>query len=94
LEVIGVQKNELIHLHMLLFQVRTYFSALQESGIRTERYDLLAISPFHLHKGRKAHAGAILTLGDEIVSHILGQNEPPVPIAPDTAALPVTAAER
>jgi hypothetical protein len=89
-----VQKNELIHLHMLLFQVRTYFSTLQESGIHTERYDSLAISPLHLHKDRKAHAGALLILGDEIVCHILGQNVPVVQIAPDTVILPVTAAER
>jgi hypothetical protein len=88
-----MQKNELLHLHILMFQIRTYFEGLTHDEIRTERYNSLAISPLHFHKGKKAHKDALLTLGDEITSHILGQKLPVVNYSHETAPLLLVAAE-
>ena len=88
----GMQKNELLHLHMLMFQIRMYFAGLPCSELRTEQYDSLAISPLHLHKGRKAHARALLILGGEILSHNPGQNPPVVNAVSGTVSLPAAEA--
>jgi hypothetical protein len=88
----SVQKTELLHLHMLMFHIRMYFEGFTHDEIRKERYNSLAISPLHLHKDKKAHKDALLTLGDEIVSHILGQKLPVVNYSLETAPLPLVAA--
>jgi hypothetical protein len=89
----SVQKEELLHLHMLMFHIRMYFEGIAHDEISTERYDSLAISPLHLHKDKKAHKDAVLTLGDEIVSHILGQKLSVVNISHETASLALVAAQ-
>ena len=90
----SVQKEELLHLHMLMFHIRMYFEGIIHDEIRTERYNSLGVSPLHLHKDRKAHKDALLTLGDEIVSHILGQKLPVVNYSHETASLPLVAAQQ
>ncbi|MGA2162231.1 MAG: UPF0058 family protein [Methanoregula sp.] len=71
-----MKKEELLHLHMLMFHVRTYFRDILNDEILTERYDSLEITPAHIHKDKNAHRDALLTLGDEIVSHIHSRNVP------------------
>ena len=70
----GVLKGELLHLHMLLIHIKKYYEDTTNDEIRTERYDSLEISPVHIHKDKQAHRDALLTLGEEIVSHIHNQN--------------------
>ncbi|NLV27672.1 MAG: metal-binding protein [Methanomicrobiales archaeon] len=65
-----VQKEELLHLHMLFIHVRKYYETITQEEIPTERYDLMHISPVHIHKNKKSHKEAILVLGQEIVTHI------------------------
>ena len=65
-----MQKEELLHLHMLMIHIRKYYEGVTGDEISTKRYASLAISPVHIHKNKKCHKDAILTLGDEIVSHI------------------------
>jgi len=89
----SVQKSELLHLHILMFQIRMYFEAITHDEIPTERYNSLGISPLHFHKDRKAHKDALFTLGDEIVSHILGKTLPAVNYSHETAPLPLVAAQ-
>ena len=89
----SVQKEELLHLHMLIFHIRMYFEGVTGGEIRTERYNSLDISPFHIHKDKKAHKDALLTLADEIVSHIPGQSLPVVNFSQKTESLPLVAAE-
>ena len=89
----SVQKEELLHLHMLMYHIRIYFEGITRNEIKTERYNSLGISPLHLHKDRKAHKDALLTLGDEIVAHILGQKLPVVNYSHETVSLPPVAAE-
>jgi hypothetical protein len=88
-----VQKEELLHLHMLMFHIKMYFEGITNDEIRTERYNSQKISPFHIHKDKKAHKDALLTLGDEIVSHMIGQTLPDVNYSHETASLPLIAAE-
>ena len=89
----SVQKEELLHLHMLMFHIKNYFEGITNDEIRTERYNSLEISPLHIHKDKKAHKDALFTLGDEIVSHIIGQTLPVVNYSHETASLPLVAAE-
>lgn len=65
-----VQKEELLHLHMLFIHVRKYYETITNEEIPTERYNTMHISPVHIHKNKKSHKEAILVLGQEIVDHI------------------------
>ncbi len=78
---------------MLMFHIRMYFEGITHDEIPTERYNSLGISPLHIYKDKNAHKDALLTLGDEIVSHILGKKLPVVNYSYETASLLVVAAE-
>jgi len=69
----SVQKEELLHLHMLMIHIKKYYEGITNEEIQTKHYSSLAISPVHIHKNKKCHKDAILALGDEIVSHIHSQ---------------------
>jgi hypothetical protein len=73
----NVQKEELLHLHMLLVHVKKYYEKSRGGEITTSAYDALGISPVHIHKNKICHKKAILTLGEEIVQH-LRQQQPPM----------------
>jgi len=89
----SVQKNELLHLHMLMFHIKMYFEGITKNEILTERYKSLETSPLHIHKDKKVHKDALLTLGDEIVSYIHSQKPPMVNYSHGTAP-PRVAAEQ
>ncbi len=77
-----MQKEELIHLHMLMIHIKKYCESISDNEIPSERYKSLEISPLHIHKEKNAHRIALLTLSDEIVTHLHGQsihvmNSPP-----------------
>ncbi len=59
---------------MLMIHIRKYYEGVTGEEISTKRYASLDISPVHIHKNKKCHKDAILTLGDEIVSHIKSRN--------------------
>lgn len=59
---------------MLMVHIKKYYEGVTQEEIPTDRYKSLEISPVHIHKDKKSHKAAILTLGDEIVSHIHEQN--------------------
>ncbi|HJJ36063.1 MAG TPA: UPF0058 family protein [Methanocorpusculum sp.] len=63
-----MQKEELLHIHMLLVQIKKYYEHINHSVIATGEYDALAISPMHIHKNKNIHRVAVMTLGNEIVS--------------------------
>lgn len=62
---------------MLLVHVKNYYESVNSEEIITENYNLLEISPVHIHKNKVCHKQAILTLGDELVQYIR-QNQPSV----------------
>jgi hypothetical protein len=86
-----VQKEELLHLHMLMIHIKKYYEGLTSEEIGTSRYNSLEISPVHIHKDKKAHKDALLTLGDEIVTHIHGRHIPVVNYSSETASTKVAA---
>ncbi len=55
---------------MLMIHIKKYYEGVSNEEIGTNRYNSLEISPVHIHKDKKAHKDALLTLGDEIVNHI------------------------
>jgi hypothetical protein len=71
-----VQKEELLHLHMLLVHVRKYYESTTGEDVSTDQYNALHISPVHIHKNKVTHKKAILTLGNEIVQHIRANHNP------------------
>ena len=87
----SVQKEELLHLHMLMIHIKKYYEGVTNEEIGTGRYNSLEISPVHIHKDKKAHKDALLTLGDEIVTHIHGHQIPVVNYSSETASRKVAA---
>ena len=65
-----MQKEELLHLHMLMIHIKKYYETITNEEIPTKRYNSLEISPVHIHKNKKCHKDAILALGEEIVTHL------------------------
>jgi hypothetical protein len=65
-----VQKEELLHLHMLLVHVKKYFHDITGQEMCTDCYNSLNISPVHIHKNKIFHKKAILTIGEEIVQEL------------------------
>jgi hypothetical protein len=86
-----MQKEELLHLHMLMFNLKRYLEGINNDEIHTERYNSLEISPFHIHKDKHAHKEAVLTLADEIISHIRKPTLSIVNYIPETVPLLVAA---
>ena len=76
--VIGdlVQKEELLHLHMLMVSVKKYYESISGDAVSTSKYDSLLISPVHIHKNKNSHKEALLTLAGEIVENIHEHSRP------------------
>ncbi|WP_300035964.1 UPF0058 family protein [Methanospirillum sp.] len=72
-----MQKEELLHLHMLFVHVKKYYETTTSEEVPTDQYDTLHISPVHIHKNKRSHKEAILVLGQEIVDHIKMQQHKP-----------------
>jgi hypothetical protein len=62
-----MQKEELLHLHMLMVQIKKYYESVSGNTVDTTEYDTLQISPIHIHKNKNLHRVALLVLGNEIV---------------------------
>ena len=64
--LVGMHKDELIQLHTLMAQMKSY---LEEKGFTNEfsEYESLAISPVHVHRS-KAERLAIFVLGSSLAS--------------------------
>ena len=65
-----MQKEELLHLHLLMVQIKKYYESVSGNTVSTTDYDALQISPIHIHKNKNLHRVALLTLGNEIVSEM------------------------
>ena len=65
-----MQKEELLHLHMLLVHVKKYYESIKHEDVLTNHYNELNISPVHIHKNKVCHKEAILTLGKELVGYL------------------------
>ena len=68
-----VQKEELLHLHMLMVHIKKFYETTTGESIDTSRYVGLEVSPVHIHKNKKSHKEALLVLGEEIVGSMRDQ---------------------
>jgi hypothetical protein len=72
-----MRKEELIHLHILLAQLKRYFEKDNLVG-EFSRYQSLQISPGHIHRSKAEHKEAIFVLGNELASMISDEGVPGV----------------
>ncbi|MDY6764695.1 MAG: UPF0058 family protein [Halobacteria archaeon] len=72
-----MQKNELIHLHSLLVQIKKHVQEREDvDEDQFESYADLETRPVHIHKSKSAHKEAIFVLGEEITEIMDGdENE-------------------
>lgn len=71
-----MQKEELLHLHMLMVQIKKYYESVSGNTVATTEYDAMQISPIHIHKNKNLHRVALLTLGNEIVTEMNAHKKP------------------
>lgn len=67
--LIVMHKDELIQLHTLMAQMKRYFEC-QGNDYNFDEYQLLSISPVHIHRSKAEHKHAIFVLGNELASLI------------------------
>ena len=62
-----MKKEELVHLHMLLAQMKKF---CEQHGLDCDfsKYHELEISPFQVHRSKDEHKQAIFVLGTELAS--------------------------
>ena len=68
-----MQKEELLHLHMLMVHIKKFYETSTGEVVDTSRYVGLEVSPVHIHKNKKSHKEALLILGEEIVGSMRDQ---------------------
>ncbi len=68
-----MKKEELVHLHLLLAQLKKY---CEENGLACDfaRYNELGISPFQVHRSKEDHKQAVFILGTELASLTVRHN--------------------
>ncbi|MEM2934365.1 MAG: UPF0058 family protein [Methanocellales archaeon] len=71
-----MHKEELIHLHSLLVQIKRYFEQNGMGGDFSE-YNALHISPLHIHRSKAEHKHAIFVLGTKLASLISEESSSP-----------------
>ncbi|NQE46084.1 hypothetical protein C5S31_08700 [ANME-1 cluster archaeon GoMg2] len=62
-----MKKEELVHLHLLLAQLKKYCE-LEGMNCDFTRYNELEITPFQVHRSKDDHKQAVFVLGNELVS--------------------------
>jgi hypothetical protein len=62
-----VHKDELIQLHQMLYDVKTYLESINPN-LKFSQYMSLKISPSQQHKSKIEHKYAIFVLGNEIAN--------------------------
>jgi hypothetical protein len=62
-----MKKEELVHLHMLLAQLKK-FCEQHDLDCDFSKYQELDISPFQVHRSKDEHKQAIFVLGTELAS--------------------------
>jgi hypothetical protein len=62
-----VHKDELIQLHQMLYDIKTYLESINPN-LKFSQYMSLKISPSQQHKSKIEHKYAIFVLGNEIAN--------------------------
>ena len=73
-----MKKQELIHLHGLLAEVRNHYEQSNETEIDDEHYRELGVRPTSIHKSKTDHKAAVFALADGITSEMETETEQPI----------------
>lgn len=66
-----MHKDELIHLHSLLVEIKKYFEEQEDvEEDLFEDYESLGTSPVHIHKSKSEHKHAIFVLGEQLAENM------------------------
>ena len=84
-----MQKEELLHLHMLMVHIKKFYETTTGESVDTSRYVGLEVSPVHIHKNKKSHKEALLILGEEIVGSMRDQRRQVFDLTADPVLEPV-----
>jgi len=78
-----MKKQELIHLHGLLAEVRSHYEQSAGTEVDDEKYRKLGVRPTSIHKSKTDHKAAVFALADGITSEMAAETERPVSPAAD-----------
>ncbi|WP_084157206.1 UPF0058 family protein [Haladaptatus cibarius] len=66
-----MKKQELIHLHGLLSEVRDRFEARTDSSLSFSNYDEQTTRPTSIHHSKNDHRAAVLTLANGLTTNMV-----------------------
>lgn len=78
-----MKKQELIHLHGLLAEVRNHYEELADTDVDHEKYTSLGVRPTSIHKSKTDHKAAVFALADGINEEMSEETKEPVSAAAD-----------
>ncbi|WEL16975.1 MULTISPECIES: UPF0058 family protein [unclassified Halorhabdus] len=65
-----MKKQELIHLHGLLAQVRDHYEQTLDTKVDHQRYTELGVKPTSIHKSKTDHKAAVFALAEGITGEM------------------------
>jgi hypothetical protein len=71
-----MKKQELIHLHGLLAQVRDHYEQIEESPVDHETYTELGVRPTSIHRSKTEHKEAVFALARGITGEMTVEEQP------------------
>jgi hypothetical protein len=71
-----MKKQELIHLHGLLAQVRDHYEQTEESPVDHETYTELGVRPTSIHRSKTEHKEAVFALARGITGEMTVEEQP------------------
>ncbi|MFH5802274.1 UPF0058 family protein [Haladaptatus sp. CMAA 1911] len=77
-----MKKQELIHLHGLLSEVRTRFEEKTDSAYNNTGYDEQNTRPTSIHHSKSDHKEAVLELANELTTNMTSEETETETVAP------------
>ena len=71
-----MKKQELIHLHGLLAQVRNHYEQIEGGPVDHETYTELGVRPTSIHRSKTEHKRAVFALARGITSEMTVEEQP------------------
>lgn len=78
-----MKKQELIHLHGLLAEVRTHYEESNGVEINHEEYTSLGVQPTSIHRSKTDHKAAVFALADGLTDSMTTEPTEQEPVVAD-----------
>jgi hypothetical protein len=78
-----MKKEELIHTHALLAELRNHIARTDDTSINVPEYDAMSVNPVAIHLGKGQHEDAVFALANGLAAY-----ESPTVEATATAVAP------